>query len=178
MKSRSTIGVLLLLAAVGLSNVALAQDKRTGDAELAELKQQILDLKQQADETRRKHDSEIEALKEEVKKLGGPTGDSEEASAEDEMACLRALAESAAGEKTEQKAPEETVYKFGGLSLQKLNPEITLMCSQKSPGMLISEFAMITTNRTARATLPRQGPLWFLWPMPPKTLIGGKSVRM
>ena len=126
MQSRTTMGVLVLLAALGLSNMALAQDKRTDGAELAELKQQILELKQQADETRRKHDSEIEALKEEVKKLGGATGDSEEASAEDEMASLRALAENAAGQKEEQKAPEETVYKFGGLSLQKLNPEISV----------------------------------------------------
>ncbi|MBA7668657.1 hypothetical protein ES703_76772 [subsurface metagenome] len=77
-------------------------------------------------EMKLKHETEINALKKEVSKLGQAVPVSEEAKAEDELARLRELAESMAGEKKEQKAPEETVYKFGGLSLQQLNPEISV----------------------------------------------------
>ena len=126
MQVRKTICVLFVFAAAGMWNVGLAQEKGTGNAELAELKQRILEMQRQMHEMQGKHDSEINALKEEIKKLSERAGAAEEDKAEDEMASLRELAESMAGEKKEQKSPEETVYKFGGLSLQQLNPEISV----------------------------------------------------
>ena len=126
MQIRKVICVIFLFAIVCMSNVGLAQDKETKDAELAELKQQVIELQRQMQETKGKHESEINSLKEKVNELSERPGAPEEAGAEDEMARLRALAESAAGEKKEQKTPEETVYKFGGLSLQQLNPEISV----------------------------------------------------
>ncbi|MBN2316941.1 MAG: hypothetical protein JXM79_23645 [Sedimentisphaerales bacterium] len=126
MQVRKIVCVLFLFAAVGISNVALAEDRQAKDTELAELKQQLIELQQQMQEMKGKHESEINALKKRINELSEQSGVSEEAEAEDELAALRALAQSEAGEKKEQKAPEETVYKFGGLSLQQLNPEISV----------------------------------------------------
>jgi len=120
------ICVLCLFIAVGLSNISFARNKETEEDELAELRRQILELKQQMNEMNGEHEKQIDMLKEEIVRLQELAGVPEESEAEDEMARLRALAESAAGEKKEQKAPEETVYKFGGLSLQQLNPEISV----------------------------------------------------
>ena len=50
----------------------------------------------------------------------------EETSTENEIAQLRAMAEGLAGPKKEEKPPEEIVYKSRGLSLQQLNPEISV----------------------------------------------------
>lgn len=120
------ICVLFLFVTVGTSNVCLARERQTKDAELAELQQQLLELQRQMHEMKGKHESQINALEKKIEELRERPDASEEAEAEDEMTRLRALAESAAGEKKEQKAPEETVYKFGGLSLQQLNPEISV----------------------------------------------------
>jgi hypothetical protein len=126
MQVRKTIFAFCLFTAVGLSNISFARNEAAQEDELSELQRQILELKQQINEMKSEHKSQIDALKEEIKKLSQPAAVPEQAGAEDEMARLRALAESAAGEKKEQKTPEETVYKFGGLSLQQLNPEISV----------------------------------------------------
>ena len=124
MQVKKIFCLLFLLAAIGSSRMALAGNNETENPELAELKQQILEMKRQMNEMKLKHETEINALKEKIDKLSQPVP--EEAKAEDELARLRELAESMAGEKKEEKAPEETVYKFGGLSLQQLNPEISV----------------------------------------------------
>lgn len=126
MQVKKIFCLLFLLAAIGSSSMALAGNNETENPELAELKKQILEMKQQMNEMKLKHETEINALKEEVGKLSQAVPVAEEAKAEDELARLRELAESMAGEKKEQKTPEETVYKFGGLSLQQLNPEISV----------------------------------------------------
>lgn len=126
MQFKKTIYVLFLLVTTGLSGVGFAGNNGAENPELAELKRQILETQRQMDEMKRKHESEIKALKEEIGKLGRPAVAPEEAKAEDELARLREVAESMAGEKKEKKTPEETVYKFGGLSLQQLNPEISV----------------------------------------------------
>jgi len=118
--------LLFFLVSMGWSNMGLAENNETENPELVELKQQILELKRQMNEMKRNHDIEINALKEEIGKLSQPVPVAEETKAEDEAARLRELAESMAGEKKEQEKPEETVYKFGGLSLQQLNPEISV----------------------------------------------------
>ena len=124
MQVKKIFCLLFLLAAIGSTSMALAGNNETENPELAELKKQILELRRQMNEMKLKHETEINALKEEIGKLSQPVP--EEAKAEDELARLRELAESMAGEKKVQKAPEETVYKFGGLSLQQLNPEISV----------------------------------------------------
>jgi hypothetical protein len=126
MQVKKIFCLLFFLAAIGSSRMALAGNNETENPELAELKKQILEMKRQMNEMKSKHETEINALKEKIDKLSQPVPVAEETKAEDELARLRELAESMAGEKKEQKAPEETVYKFGGLSLQQLNPEISV----------------------------------------------------
>jgi hypothetical protein len=82
----------------------------------------------------RDQQEQIARLKEEIKGLQGEpsrpgrTGQAvaEPNQAADEMARLRAMAESLAGPKKEEKSPGETIYKSRGLSLQQLNPEISV----------------------------------------------------
>ena len=126
MQVRKIICVPFLLATIGLSNAGLSQNNETENTDLAELKQQILELKGRTDEMQEKHQIEIRALEEQIGKLSQPAPAPKESKAEDEAARLRALAESTAGGKKQEKTPEETVYKFGGLSLQQLNPEISV----------------------------------------------------
>jgi hypothetical protein len=124
MQVKKTFCLLLVLAVIVFSNTGFAGNTKTENSEIKELKKLILEMKQQMNEMKQKHESEISELKKEISKLS--KSGTEEAEAEDELASLRALAESAAGEKKERKKPEETVYKFGGLSLQQLNPEISV----------------------------------------------------
>ncbi len=126
MQVKKIFCLLFLLATIGSSSMGLAENNETENPELVELKQQILELRRQMNEMKLKHETEINALKGKIDKLRQPVPVDEEAKAEDELARLRELAESMAGEKKVKKAPEETVYKFGGLSLQQLNPEISV----------------------------------------------------
>ena len=126
MQVKKIVYIILFVAMMGFPGSALAQNKETEKSELAELREQILALKRQMDEMKSKHDNEIKALKEKIEKLGPSAPVPEEVKAEEEADYLRELAQSIAGEEEEEKTPEETVFKFGGLSLQKLNPEISV----------------------------------------------------
>lgn len=125
---RVSVCVLFLFIVMGISKGVHAGDRQTNDAELAELKQQLIELQRQMQEMKGKHESEINALKKRIEELSGSEGASEEAEVEDELAALRALAESEAGGKIEEpKEPaEQTKFTFKGLNLSKLNPEISV----------------------------------------------------
>jgi hypothetical protein len=127
MRVKTMICVVYFLTTIGFASTCVAQSDQTENATLADIHQQMLELKRQMDEMKRKHESEVRALKAEIEKLKQPAGVVTEAEAEDELARLREMAESLAGEEAvEEKAPEETIFKFGGLSLQQLNPEISV----------------------------------------------------
>lgn len=126
MQVKMIICVVCFLTTVGLPSVCIAQNDQTENTALVEIQQQMLELKRQMDDMKREHEMEVGALKAEIEKLKQPAPVAAEAEAEDELAKLRELAESVAGEEAvEEKAPEETIFKFGGLSLQQLNPEIS-----------------------------------------------------
>ncbi len=118
--------IVFFLVMIGFPSLGLAQDKGGESTEFAELKEQMLELKRQMDEMKSKHENEIKALKAEIEKLSPAAPVSEEVKAEEEADYLRKLAQGIAGEEEEEKTPEETVFKFGGLSLQQLNPEISV----------------------------------------------------
>jgi len=126
MQPKKIFCIAFVFILISVTNVGLAQKKEIEDTELDELKQQFLQLKRQMEEMKRKHQQEIKQLKDEIEKLKQLAPAPEQVTEEDELTKLRALAESEAGEKEQEKAPEETVFKFGGLSLQKLNPEISV----------------------------------------------------
>ncbi len=128
MQTRSIVLVCLVLTIAGGSRRCLAEQDNTEKIDVAELKQLVLNLSQQMQEMQQTHKAEIEALKVEIADLRkSKAGQTEAPSEEDEAAALRAMAEDlAGGPKQAETKPEETVFKSGGLSLQKLNPEISV----------------------------------------------------
>jgi Skp family chaperone for outer membrane proteins len=127
MKVRVIISMAFLAITVASVHTARAQGEEGGNAQFEALQKQILELQHQMEEMKKAHETEIKALKEEIAGLRqAPVPVKEEVKAEDEAAKLRALAESLAGEKEVEKPAEETVFKYAGLSLQQLNPEISV----------------------------------------------------
>ena len=127
MRVKTTICIILSFIMIGLAGSGIAQDKTDEDSKLDALNKRIEQLQRQFDEMKKTYETEIKALKEEVRQLRQAPAEPEKVGAEDEAARLRKLAQGIAGvEEQEEKAPEETVFRFGGLSLQKLNPEISV----------------------------------------------------
>jgi hypothetical protein len=126
MQVEQIVCIIFFLSLISFPSLALAQNKGTENTELAELKQQILELQRQMKEMKSKHENEIKALQDKIEKLSPTEPAAEEVKTEEEADYLRKLAQDIVGEEEEEKTPEETVFKFGGLSLQQLNPEISV----------------------------------------------------
>jgi hypothetical protein len=126
MRVKKIVCIIFFFALVGFPSLGLTQDKGGEKTELAELKQMILELQRRMDEMKNEYENEIKALKEKVEKFSPAEPLTEEVKAEEEAGYLRKLAQGIAGEEEEEKTPEGTVFKFGGLSLQQLNPEISV----------------------------------------------------
>jgi len=102
------------------------QDDANGPADLAQLKRLIAELRRRLDEMNGQHAAEIAELRREIEQLTRGQRKSEK-SEEDDLELLRSLAEEEAAKVEEkEQLPEETVFKSGGLSLQALNPEISV----------------------------------------------------
>ena len=113
--------ILTLLFLVLFTNLAVAQGK---DSDIEQLNTKILQLQQQIIEMQKKHDAEINALKQQINELADKTGKPE---AKDELTTLRELAKAKATEEViADKELEETTFKSRGLGLQALNPEISV----------------------------------------------------
>ena len=113
--------ILTLLFLVLFTNLAVAQGK---DSDIEQLNTKILQLQQQIIEMQKKHDAEINALKQQINELADKTGKPE---AKDELTALRELAKAKATEEIiAEKELEETTFKSRGLGLQALNPEISV----------------------------------------------------
>ncbi len=123
--------ILLFLSAVWCS----AQENNNDTPSLQEMQKQILEMQkqlqtmqqqhnQEMQNLKQEHQKEIDALKDRIKTL--QPAPEPKASEKDESAYLRELANKLAGAPEEEKKPEETVFKFRGLSLQKLNPELSV----------------------------------------------------
>ena len=126
MRAKKIDCIIFFFALMIFTSVVFAQDKVGEKNELVDLRQQILELQRQMKEMKNTHENEINALKEEINKLRPAEPVTEEVKTEEEADYLRKLAQDIAGEEEEEKTPEETVFKFGGLSLQQLNPEISV----------------------------------------------------
>ncbi len=126
MQVKQIVCITFLFALISFPSLGLTQDNGSKKNELAELKKQILELQSRMDEMKNRHENEIKALKEKIEKLSPAEPPTEELKTEEEADYLRKLAQDIAGEEEEEKTPEETVFKFGGLSLQQLNPEISV----------------------------------------------------
>jgi len=124
--------VTILLVCAALSSAQEAEKDNTQiqnmQKQIIELQKQMQQMKQQQEKEiqgiKQEHQQEIDALKNQMKELR-PAPEAEKPE-EDESAYLRQLAEKLAGAPEKGKKTEETVFKSGGLSLQALNPEISV----------------------------------------------------
>ena len=125
MHIKQVICVLFLLVTAGFSKVSFAAKAETEDPNLAELRQQVSELQKQMVEMKEKHESEIQALKDQISKDGEPEDVN---SVVEEADLLRQLALEAAGGEVEKKEEpaEQTKFMFKGLNLRKLNPEVSV----------------------------------------------------
>jgi len=120
---RTVAALLVLAGALVFCSPSAAQDQGAGDMEA--LKQQVQLLRRQLDEMRTQHSAEIKALTDKVNKLAGAVPEDE--TAQDDLAALRAMAEAEASQEVAGKTKtEDVLFKAGGLSLQALNPEISV----------------------------------------------------
>jgi len=112
--------IMLLFSSV-LANISVAED---GSNDIEKLNTKILELQQQIIDMQKKYDSDISVLKHKIDELSGETVTEE---GTDELASLRQSAQAeAAKEKPEEERLEDVTFKSSGLSLQSLNPEISL----------------------------------------------------
>ncbi len=113
--------ILKLLIMLVFTDTVFAQLK---DNDVNQLNAKILELQKQIIEIQKKHDAEINALKQQIDELVSQTSKIEK---KDEIAALQALAKSeVTKEKPIEEKAEEASFKSGSLSLQALNPEISV----------------------------------------------------
>jgi hypothetical protein len=112
---------IVLLFATMFVNISFAEDN-SNDIEKVNTK--IIELQQQNIEMQKRHDSEINALKQQVDEISSQTARQK---SEDELSALRQLAQAeAAKEKPIEEKSEDVTFKSQGLGLQALNPEISV----------------------------------------------------
>ena len=120
MQKKVIVLVMLFALATPINIAAGYGDGGTDE----KLNTKILELQQQIIEMQKKHDAEINALKQQFNKLAGQAAEQE---AKDELTALRELAQAkAAKEKSLEEKAEEVTFKSRGLGLQALNPEISV----------------------------------------------------
>ncbi len=127
MQIRTGFGLTVLLAGVlvvGLCSGVSGQDQ---DDRLETMQKRVDELTRLIEQMQQRHEREMGTLKEQLDRLRDRQAKEKPEETEvDELAALRELAlDEAGGQEERQKAPEETVFKAAGLSLQKLNPEIS-----------------------------------------------------
>ncbi len=123
MLERLIVIKLLLLLTVPVT-IILAQEKNDGADSIDKLNVRVLELQQQIVEMQKRHDAEINALKQRIDQLIAATGEQKAAK---DLASLRELAKAEAAQAAvPTEKVEEAAFKSGGLSLQALNPEISV----------------------------------------------------
>ena len=116
-----TFIILLPSVLMLYANVSTARDK---EPDIEQLNAKILELQQQIIEMQKKHNDEINVLRQQINELAAEAGKQR---ARDEITALRELAKAKAAEKAiAEEELEETTFKSGGLGLQALNPEISV----------------------------------------------------
>lgn len=131
MCARTLAPLAILLISIAPSSICRASPVASEKQELAELQQQVRDLVQQLSQMRREHAAEIQALNEKIAELtramAAGARPEERPIETDDLEALRRAAEAEAGKEVKaEKPPEEKIFKSGGLSLQALNPEISV----------------------------------------------------
>jgi len=111
----------MLLPSVVPARIGFAEGNGSN---IEEVNSKVMELQQQIIEMQKKHDDEIKALKQQINKLADQAAKQKP---RDELNTLRQLAQAeAAKEKPVPEQAEEATFQSGGLSLQALNPEISV----------------------------------------------------
>jgi hypothetical protein len=121
---RKVIIAHIFVALIAPLGIVLAQQSNQSTQSIEALNARILELQRQIIEMQKKHSAEINALKEQIDELAAAAA---QPKAAEDVPSLRELAEAKAAQApipTEQ--PEEAAFKSGALSLQALNPEISV----------------------------------------------------
>ncbi|HCO93206.1 MAG TPA: hypothetical protein DIU00_04515, partial [Phycisphaerales bacterium] len=114
------VEVLVPLALMVFPNIIYAQDKASDPNIVEEPNQNILELQRRIDEMQRRYDAEIRTLREQIDQSEG-----QEKKAK--IQSLRDLAKAEAAKETAAETEsEEQTFTSGALSLQALNPEISV----------------------------------------------------
>ena len=92
--------------------------------EIMELKTLVIELKDEIDGMKKKHEAEVSALKEDIREIRESRGIAPAERSENET--LRHLAEEMASKEDKEEEAEDIIFKDAGLGLQKLNPEISI----------------------------------------------------
>jgi len=116
-----TLIILMLSVLMLFPNIATAQSK---ESDIEQLNAKIIKLQQQIIEMQKKHNDEINVLRQQINELAAVAGKQR---GKDELTALRELAKAKAAEEviTEEEL-EETTFKSGSIGLQALNPEISV----------------------------------------------------
>lgn len=121
---RITIIILACLALSFPLSLCQAQEK---SEEIESLKARLQSMEQKFDEMRKQHETEIRELRSKINELERMrTGRERRTEPEEGIEALRRMAQEEAAEEAVEEEPEETVFKARGLSLQALNPEISI----------------------------------------------------
>ena len=116
-----TFIILMLCVPILLANSATAQDELS---DTGRLYSKISELEQRIIEMQKKHDEQINVLRQQMDELAAQAG---ERRTKDELVALRELAKAKAAEDVgTEEEPEETTFRSGGLGLQALNPELSV----------------------------------------------------
>ncbi len=121
---KGLVATLALFALTEVVNITAAQEKSDSADSIKDPNVYILELEQRIIEIREKHDARINALKEQIEQLAVM---SREQQTKQDIESLQELAKSEAAKGgTAEKKPEEQAFQSGGLSLQALNPELSV----------------------------------------------------
>ena len=116
--------VLIFSTLIILGDAPAIQGKDSSRSNIEDPNESIRELRRKMMEMQKKHDAEINALKEQMEKI---TAGPEKPQSKSQIESLRELAKAEASKETAtEKKTEEKVFKSGSLGLQALNPEISI----------------------------------------------------
>jgi hypothetical protein len=121
---KKIILVIIFSAVTILGGIPVAQGKGRSPGNIEDPNDSVREIRRQMIEMQKKHDAEIDALKEQIDKI---VAGNKELQSKSQIESLRELARAEALKETAaEKKPEEKVFKSGSLGLQALNPEISV----------------------------------------------------
>ena len=118
--------IYIIIFITGAVGRATAQQEQKQSTDLQQFQQKLLELQRQMEQMKKEHEAEILSLKEQMQKAVQAEAVAQEQTQQQELEALLQQMQEIAGEEEPEKTPQETVFRFKGLGLQALNPEISV----------------------------------------------------